>query len=276
MKTKKLWQYCLPLIMILCLLIAGNAFAEMDRSEEIDKYRSMLQSTSLHQRITAAKKLTTSGISDEKLFDLISSILLGRYLDDLTDPQQIDEMSWMCKALASSGLTKYRESLKTVANGTSNRKLKGYALQSLGLLDKYAEQNRVISDNKYLSEGFSDEEARYMNMLESKDLTLIRNAAKTIFRAGLLDERVYEVVHQVLVRENGKMPKEKEYDDYGEEVEYGFSRKAKLKIDTISWLCKALGASGQLKYKKTLDEIAKTSVDDRISKYARNSFNMLR
>jgi hypothetical protein len=51
-----------------------------------------------------------------------------------TDRDHIDAMSWLCKALGSSGMGKYRSTLSTVANNAPHKKLKGHAEKSLNEL----------------------------------------------------------------------------------------------------------------------------------------------
>ena len=277
MKKIILNTICFGLVVLFSSSIGTSSVsAQGDRSAEVEQYINMLNSSSRHHRITAAKKISRSGLSEEKLFDMINDILLKNYKKNTRNSQQIDEMSWLCKALASSGLDKYGVSLKSVADNTQNPKLKKYALQSLNLIKQYAERNRVMTDDKHLTEGFSPELARYINMLRSEDLKLKRDAAKNIFRAAITDERLYDIVEEELLKEFGKTPKKREYDEYEEEVEYGASRKNKLQSDTISWLCKALGASGMPKYMETLEKVTKTSISMKVRKNAKSSLQMLK
>lgn len=46
-------------------------------------------------------------------------------------------------------------------------------------------------------------------------------------------------------------------------------------IDTLSWLCKALGASGQGKYKATLSKVASEATDRKLKGYAEKSLKEL-
>src|SRR3989304_4624841 len=77
--------------------------AEGDRLEEVDEFITMLKSDNMEQRTNAAKRIARSGLTDPRLFDLIRDNLLNEYQLDTNNPKHIDEMSWLCKALASSG-----------------------------------------------------------------------------------------------------------------------------------------------------------------------------
>ena len=52
-------------------MYVDRGYAEVDRSSEVDEYITMLKSDNMEQRINAAKRITRSGLTDSKLFDLI-------------------------------------------------------------------------------------------------------------------------------------------------------------------------------------------------------------
>lgn len=234
----------------------GNGFAQEERSAEVDKYIDMLKSQSIPQRIEAAKRITGSGLTDPKLFNVIKEELLKRLESSTSNDQVIDEMSWFCKALASSGLEEYKETLKKVADHTENKKLKRYALQSLDLVDEYAKKNKIMSETKYAEAGLSPEVVRYINMLKSDDISLKKDAAKRITRSGLREEKLFEVVNEELL----KMSPNSTDNNY---------------VDTTAWLCKALAASGMPKYKETLKKITETTSNGNLKKHCQKSLEML-
>jgi len=46
-------------------------------------------------------------------------------------------------------------------------------------------------------------------------------------------------------------------------------------IDALSWMCKALGASGNAKYKATLNQVIETGTSSKLKNYAKKSLGML-
>jgi hypothetical protein len=44
-------------------------------------------------------------------------------------------MAWLCKALASSGMSEYKTTLQKVIDTTLNKKLRKYAKQALDMLN---------------------------------------------------------------------------------------------------------------------------------------------
>lgn len=239
------------------IVCPGSGYAVEDRSAKVDKYIKMINSNLITQRIGAAKLISRSGLSDPKLFNIIEKCLLKGYQFESKNPKHIDEMAWLCKALASSGISDYKKTLEKVANSATNAKLKRYARQSLGLIDEYAERNAIISDTRYAQEGQSPEATKYINMLKSDIISLKKDAAKIIFRSGLSDQKLFEVVNEELL----KLYQLNIYDNNH--------------VDAMAWLCKALGASGMSKYKETLEEIAYTTPNKKLKKYAKQALNML-
>lgn len=244
------------IFLLASVVYIGNGFAQEGHSAEVDKYIDMLRSQSIPQRIEAAKKITGSGLTDPKLFNVLKEELLKRLESSTSNEQIIDEMSWFCKALASSGLEEHKETLKKVADQAASSKLKRYALQSLELVDEYARKNKIMSDTKYAEAGLSPDVARYISMLKSDDISLKKDAAKRITRSGLSEEKLFEVVNEELL----KMSPNSTDNNY---------------VDTTAWLCKALAASGMPKYKETLKKITETTSSGNLKKHCQNSLEML-
>ncbi len=129
MQTIFLFTFCLMIIFLNTPALAGS-----DQSAEVDKYIKMLESASLKTRIDAAKYITRSGITDPKLYNIINEKLLNEYNSKGLNKDHIDEMSWMCKALAASGSLNYAPTLEKIIQTSDSVKMKKYAKQSLSLL----------------------------------------------------------------------------------------------------------------------------------------------
>ena len=209
-----------------------------DRSEEVTQYIEILKHRNVYSKIEAAKIITRSGFTDQKLFDVIEQELLEQYLVSESS-EQIDYMAWLCKALASSGMERYKPTLEKVHQTSENKKIKKYAEQSLNLFDQYAERSKIISDDKYAIPGRDPEVARLMNMLSSDVMTVKRDAAKLITRNSYSDPDLFVVVNDELLK--------------------GYNQSDDNTLDTMAWLCKALAYSGDANYKKTLQKIIDTS-----------------
>jgi len=236
-------------------LFCGRAsFAQLDRTQEINDYIQTIQDGVLSHQILVAKKITRSGLTDAPLFDLLEKELLEGYpVASGSDP--IDYMSWLCKALASSGQERYKATLEQVAAKSTSPKLQRYAKQSLSMIEEYAARSAIINQS---SEAMSDKDpavVQLINMLSSDSLELKRDAAKKITRNTYKDMDLFETVNRELLE--------------------GYAAASdSLSLDTMAWLCKALGASGNPKYKETLLKV-RDSGSPKLHKYAGKGYDML-
>ncbi len=108
------------------------------------------------------------------------------------------------------------------------------------------------------SSQLTSEQAKYLRMLESNNTEQQKDAAKLMVKANYRDTVVLDAVEKILLRSYQASANES-----GE------------RIDTLSWLCKALGASGQSKYKATLSKIANEAPQRKLKGYAEKSLNQL-
>lgn len=125
--AKLFLQSFLYFVFIITLVIPVVA---ADRSAEIDSFITTLSSENINTRVEAAKQITRSGLSDERLFDFVEQQLPAGYTNDKGSVHR-DVMSWYCKSLASSGQEKYRSTLHTVAANALSSKVQKYAKESL-------------------------------------------------------------------------------------------------------------------------------------------------
>jgi hypothetical protein len=235
--------------------ILTPCFGLADDTQEINEYIQTIQEGSLAHKIRAAKEITRSGISDTKLFDVVEKELLADF-ENASGSDSIDYMSWLCKALASSGQSKYKPTIQKIATTTKDSKLKRYAEQSLTLFEEYAARNTIMTKKTGPMAGKDPEIVKIINMLKSDRMDLKRDAAKSITRKSYTDPDLYEVVNEEILK--GYM-----------------TASDKVSLDAMAWLCKALGTSGNAKYKETLKTV-KDSGNPKLAKYAGQGYDMLK
>lgn len=236
----------------LVLLVSTGAWGQADRDKEAAVFLDALRSTSASQRVDALKRITRSGLTDEALFAHINSELLARY-PSVSGPDQVDELSWMCKALASSGLPQYKETLSRVASTTQDLKLKQYAEQSLGLVDQHARRNAAMAQAPDLGGSVSPEAARLIAMVRSGDARLQKDAAKTVTRGKASDPALYDALADLLLQG---------YQTDQSNAEW---------VDTLSWVCKALATSGDAKHRQAIETVARAAANPKLQRYAQQS-----
>ena len=108
------------------------------------------------------------------------------------------------------------------------------------------------------SSQLTSEQTKYLRMIESNNSKEQKEAAQLLVRAKFRDTVVLDAVERVLLR--GYLADGNDRDD---------------RIDTLSWLCKALGASGQSKYKATLSKVASEAPHRKLKGYAESSLKQL-
>jgi hypothetical protein len=242
---------------LFCLSLAGNGFAQIDRSEEVKALMTGLDSGSSSQRVKASKLITRSGIVDQDLYEKVAALLKAGYAEGI-ESDHVDEMSWLCKALAASGDPQYKTLLREIAEQAPSVKLQHYAEQSLDLIDEYAERSRILNSTETRDADLSDEENRLVNMLNSDNIGLKKEAAKMIVRSIGTHEKVYEAAAERL-----------------KEMAAG-ARSNMSYIDTMAWLCQALASSGNDKYVGILEQVQDGTEDFKLKSYAAKALNQIR
>jgi hypothetical protein len=241
---------------IVSLFLPGYGFAQPDSSGEIGRMIAGLESSSRKQRVNAAKVISRSGFQDQELYKKVAEIIENGYMLPY-EKDRADEIAWMCKALAASGDISYRALLEEVAQNSPSVNIKRHARKSSESIEYYAERSKILNKSSNLDEGLTPEDNRLVNMLRSGDVTLQRDAAKTITRKLDIDDKVFAVVAETLK----SMAETYRSDNFS--------------IDTMAWLCKALGASGDKKYIDDLEDVRNNTQSGKLQKYARKAMKDL-
>ena len=100
-------------------------------SPEVGEYVNRVTSGNDEWVVKAASEIFKSDITDEFLYETIAGVLLTAYKSENGDSDFIDAVSWLCKALASSGIMKYKETLEEVAANANKKKVRKFAKWSL-------------------------------------------------------------------------------------------------------------------------------------------------
>lgn len=248
---------CIVALLVFCFWNLQPALA-LNKNIE-DRYLLTLQQGNVGAKIVVAKKITQSYIENDNIFTEIEQQLLHHY-NNGSDKNHIDQMAWYCKALASSGNTKYLKSVQTVAQDANDSKLQYYAKQSVDLFPFHEKRNRTLSgSSRYLDQGYDANSAQLAVLLQSEDILLKRDAVKKIMRADFADPRLFDLVdRELLLCLNSDNANDKIY------------------IDTMSWMCKALAVSGDRKYITTLQKVESDTVDLKLQRYAEQALDSYR
>ncbi len=96
---------------------------------------------------------------------------------------------------------------------------------------------------------------RTIDMLATGGPESIRDAAQTIHRGSVQEPQVLDVAAEVLLQT--------------------YQRPGFVQVDATAWLCKALGATGNGRYRGVLEEVAGKAADGKVRKYASQALGML-
>lgn len=240
---------------LFCIVLAvgsGAAFGGSQALEdEIKHYITIFEGDSSQLQREAIDELSWKGISDPRIYDLMATQLLRGYGEK--DRAIVEQMSWLVKGMAVSGLEKYRQALEKVAADAPSRKLKKHANTALQRLVNYQRWNPIIIQGvEDVVEG-DIEQRRVLNMLQASEGALIRLGGKRIYSKYWDDEQLLEVAKDKLLQD------------------YRVSDLDATHVDALAWLCRALGKSGKSDYKAVLEEVAANSDYRKITKYAKKN-----
>lgn len=195
------------LFLPLVVLLAHTAVA----SEFVDAYIDNVREGSTLLRTQTYKKIHDySGITDVRLFDEIESEILKSYKKEKPSRDELEELGWALKALAASGNSKYRNSLRKVAADAPKRRTKKHAREALESLPDYARWNPVIASEKFEQAGRKPSVALWMRFIDSdhNDLALtgVNKASEfKVYEPALTELVEAELRDRLLVKTNDKL-----------------------------------------------------------------------
>lgn len=223
---------------------------------EIQKYITVYDEGTIYDKKQAVSGLAWSGIADARLFDIVEVELLDHY--QAKTRTIVEELPYLVKALAYSGMEKYRPTISTVANNATAKKLRSYAESALIQLTRYQQWNPIILKGVDEAAPGKLNELRVYNMLRSSLPQLMHMGARMAYGSYLGNDRILAATNQSTLNN---------YDKNLDQV---------YQIDAVLWMMKVLAASGRPEYTETLDTIALHSSNTKISTGAEDLASTLR
>lgn len=255
-QTIKRFFFSLCLAGAVALILPGPALTAV--SSEAKQYMKMLDSDTAKNRVDAAKRISRTNLTDKALYDKIEKKILAGYDKNTRNKNYMDEMAWMCKALAASGNKSYLPTLEKVATTTPNKNLKRHAQNSIKLLSQRAKEQELMKDAAGINNNLSPEENKAIAMVRSGDPSLMKNGAKTSIHNSFSGSEVTDAIKEELLKALDSP-----------------SASSRNMVDAMAWMCKALGASGNSKYRDTLTTVLDKTRDRNLKRHAQNSLNLL-
>lgn len=239
--------------MILGLVCSGHGWAQSTSAEdEIEKYIKLYENRSLEVSKVTAGELEFSGITDTRLYDVIERRLLDEYQSKDAEPS-----SWLAKTLAYSGQSKYKATLTKIVNTTKSRKLKRHTKLALVRLPQHTAWNIDIGEGTAGLVGDSLYRKRTINMINSNHTHLMMLGARRVWFHHPTDKMFVAAVKDKLL------------------ATYNSETLSKRDVDALAWLCNVLGKSEDPKYRQVLLDVAASSPNKRVGRYAKKNAKLL-
>lgn len=227
----------------------GLGSADYIPADVVEPYLADATSNEIDERIEVYKSLVETWINDTNLYDNIDARVKNHYLS--TNEDVVEELDWAIKALAYSGLTRYKETVALVAKQAKNEDFRKHAEGYLFDMDERVRLANMIHDTRFMEPGISWRVNQLSNMLRSGEAALRSQAVKEIYREHGENTYLLEQLSQILDKES-------------RDLRFRYSAQA----DFYAWICRVLGDSGHAKFKPLLEEIAEKSAYEKVREFA--------
>lgn len=228
---------------------AGLASEQYLPEELVQSYLLSLTEGNAATRINLYKQLISEWNNSTAVYDAVNTRVLTSYQS--TAAADVEEMIWATKALAYSGIERYRSILDTVMASDAPQRLQDYVKNYLETMTVRSQQAKVIHDVSTMYPELDWQTNQLMNMLNSGDGTLRLNAVKIIYKQQPNNERLLDELSDILQRE-AKVQRNR-YAGYS---------------DFYAWSCRVLGSSGNAKYKAVLIDLADNAYTYKVREFA--------
>lgn len=231
----------IPLALSLCFALGALAATP---EEDVQRYVAALDDP-LTNTDKMVDELAWKGISDARVYDLIEE----RLLDEAPDANRRNRgdrsrIGHYLRGLGYSGQEKYAP---TITKFRGDRAYARHAAQALEDLKHYARWNPIISSRATFDPQLSDDVNRVRNMLRSDDRLLQRLGAKSVYFRHGRDVVLLDLLAEQLRASYKNIPN-------GEAA------------DSVAWMVKALGKSGDKKYLPLFKEVSAGVRDGQVSR----------
>lgn len=234
--------------LLMCLVFSGSAVAA-SVEEDVESYVKIF-SGERSQHSAAADTLSWMGLSDTRLFDIIERLVRSDAKAAWNDRAESNRVARYIRSLGFSGQPKYEATIKRFSNDRIYGRFSTTALEDLKSYEKW---NPIISNRATFDVKYDDDVNRVANMLRADDLLLKRVGAKRVYFRHQ-DEVLLDLLAQDIKRSYATVDPR---------------TTGSPEADSVAWMVKALGNTGNLKYKPLLQEVAAKAKDPAILRHAR-------
>jgi len=234
---KKTSIFCL----FIYLALIAVSHSSVDEQDEIRLITQMLQSDSANERLSATEYAYRLKIHNDEIYNLVYKLLSVKPFDQ-NGAGNDEELTNMIGILSSSKQSEHKQLIKKIALTAKDSELRDYALNEIETSNGTPKANRgdTVSQNS----------SHTIKMIKSENLFEVRDAAIAITHGTVQDEAIYDIVESTLL---------KMMVNFQPDITY---------VDTMAWLCKALGSSGNEKYIDSLNLVRSKTPNNKVAEHA--------
>lgn len=275
--------------LFIIILFFNSAYAQTD-------VHSLLLANNLVQLKQAAKIMVSGQQNHEKNADLLAEILWQKYKITAVSSNDIDALSWACKALAATGNSRYKSLLQEIYQSKAHKKLRKYAKKSFNQLPSGSVkqfQGGVVKSaidekiHKSTELALIKPDVLANVVLEHHDAFLIPNAALTVQERMLFviakgDWLAIKSIAQQLYSQQSPQNSSQHNNEFklldalSQFLIENYNLELdKQQIDVLAWICRAIGHSENGRYTQRMKQVSTQAADKKIKKYAAIAYNLL-
>ena len=275
--------------LFITILFFKSAYAQTD-------VHSLLLADNLVQLKQAAKMMVSGQQNNKKNADLLAEILWKKYKIIAASSNDIDALSWACKALAATGNGRYKSLLEEIYQSKAHKKLRKYAKKSLNQLPvgpvKQFQGGVVKSaidekTHESTEQPLREPEVLTNNALENHTAFLIPKASLTLQERMLfaiakgewlaIKNIAQQLYAQPSPQKNSQHKSELQLVDALSQflLEHYLDELDKQQIDVLAWVCRAIGHSNNGRYTTRMKQVSAQASGDKIRNYATIAYEAL-
>lgn len=272
------------IIFIACFCMSGvgalneggiTDLVEFSNKQSVDKETHAILETLLSQDSLLFQReilqVYKSNKYDKIVYDVIAELLLENH-KRIMDTRRSDGYAWLSKVLAWSNDPRYLSVLRRLAEDAAEGVLRGHASKSLKKLQRKTRDSKLTNDeinamayqegtidlNKYRNKyRFELDTNDILKGLLIQDSLQFQIAIKQFYYTDGLDNVVYDVMAELLLKNYGKMTESQRLDGY-------------------AWICGILALTNDFRYMPVLEIVAKGAHYKKLTRYARKAINNMK
>lgn len=227
-------------------------------ASESKKYLRLLKESEFQpkRRAKIYRRIFNDWILDIDLYDYIVSDVNKRYNTELADGES-NELAWAVKAVASSGLERYKPFVANIAKTANDIRIEKHAIQMNEGYYLFQDNAQIVHDVAHLPTTFSWKEKQVTNMLASNDAKLRKQATREI-KNNYPKDKVMLNKLSVILTEESLDSNIVRYEDF------------------YAWCARLLGSSGHKEYLPVLEKVQAEASSKKVRKFAKKFAKVLK